>query len=458
MSVKACLEEIGNDLREGTMALVNDPYSGGSHLPDLTLVSPVYAEGELVSFVANRAHHADVGGSSPGSMPGLALSIEEEGVRISPRIVVKDGRLDKNSIKDLLTETWTPTERIGDLSAQIAANNVGAFRLKQVSKKNGWEYLIETYQNLQDYSANRMKSTLKVYNDSKSNFKDFMDSDGAGSWKIPIQVSLEIGEENVNVDFNGSAKQVAGNINCPIASTLSSVYYVFISVFGTGIPINEGCWSVIKTNVPKGSLLNPEYPSAVSAGNVETSQRIVDVLMGALSSITPELIPAASQGTMNNLTIGGIDPRTQIPFSFYETIGGGEGASKNRHGLSGIHTHMTNTLNTPIETLETEYPLRVIRYALRKESGGRGQWKGGDGIIREIEVLADHCTISLQSERRNLRPWGLKGGEAALNGNNSLLFQGREFKLQSKSTMIVLQGTIIRIETPGGGGFGKSHH
>ena len=455
MSVKACINEIGDELIENTMALLNDPYAGGSHLPDLTLVAPVYTEGVLTSFVANRAHHADVGGISPGSMPGLALSIEEEGVRISPRIVVKKGKLVQNSISDLLNATRTPVERLGDLSAQIAANTVGSLRLKQVAKKYGWSYVTRTYRDLQDYSTNRMMTVLKAYKNSKAEFTDNMDSDGAGSQEIPIHVSIEIEEDSARVDFRNTAKQVEGNINCPIASTLSSVYYVFISVFGKGIPINEGCWSVIKAVVPKGSLLNPEYPAAVSAGNVETSQRIVDVLMGALSSLIPEIIPAASQGTMNNLTIGGIDFRTGNAFSFYETIGGGEGASKNKHGVSGIHTHMTNTLNTPIESLETEYPLRVLRYSLRKGSGGKGEWKGGDGIIREIEILADHCTISIQSERRILRPWGLNGGKAAMNGKNKLLFEGREVKLQSKSTVVVPQGSIIRIETPGGGGWGK---
>jgi N-methylhydantoinase B len=458
MSVKACINEIGNELRENTMALLNDPYAGGSHLPDLTLVAPVHADGELTSFVANRAHHADVGGISPGSMPGLALSIEEEGVRISPRIIVKEGKLVHNSISDLLDATRTPVERLGDLSAQIAANTVGSLRLNQVAKKYGWSYVTRTYRDLQDYSANRMMVVLKAYKNSKSEFTDYMDSDGAGSQEIPIHVSLEIGKDSAKVDFNNTGNQVAGNINCPIASTLSSVYYVFISVFGKGIPINEGCWSVINAVVPNGSLLNPEYPAAVSAGNVETSQRIVDVLMGALSSLVPEIIPAASQGTMNNLTIGGMDPRTGNAFSFYETIGGGEGAGKNTHGASGIHTHMTNTLNTPIESLETEYPLRVHRYSLRTGSGGKGIWNGGDGIIREIEILAEQCTISLQSERRIRKPWGLKGGEPGLNGQNILLFQGRKVILQSKSTIVAPQGAIIRIETPGGGGFGEPLH
>jgi N-methylhydantoinase B len=455
MSVKACLNTIGDELEEGSMALLNDPYSGGSHLPDLTLVAPVYDSGHILSFVANRAHHADVGGLSPGSMPGLSLSIAEEGVRIPPRIIMKEEKLYKDSIKDLLTATRTPIERLGDLSAQIAANNVGSLRLKQVAKKHGWDFLSKTYLNLQRYSASRMRTSVRSFKNSSAEFTDFMDNDGAGSWQIPIQVSVKFKENKVIVDFDGTAKQVNGNINCPIASTLSSIYYVFISVFGVGIPINEGCWSVINAKVPKGSLLNPEYPAAVSAGNVETTQRIVDTILGALSYVIPDSVPAASQGTMNNLTIGGINPRTGNPFSFYETIGGGEGASKKKHGTSGIHTHMTNTLNTPIESLETEYPLRVSRYALRRRSGGKGQWNGGDGIIREIQVLGEHCTISIQSERRNLRPWGLKGGEPANQGRNLLFYQEKEFSLQSKSTVEVPKGAIIRIETPGGGGWGN---
>ncbi|MHA2153312.1 MAG: hydantoinase B/oxoprolinase family protein, partial [Candidatus Thorarchaeota archaeon] len=351
MSVKSCINELDNNLVEGTMALVNDPYSGGSHLPDLTLVAPVFSKGERVAFTANRAHHADIGGESPGSMPGLSTTIHEEGVIISPRIVGVNHVLQLNLVEDVLSETRTPDERLGDLSAQVAANNVGRKRLTEVAEIHGWEKILSTFTDLRQYSAHLMKHALSVYQGAKSSFTDYLDSDGAGNWKIPISISFEIDRESVKIDFTGTSDQVTGNVNCPLASTLSSVFYVFIDLFGKDVPVNEGCWSVIDVNIPKGSLLNPQYPAAVSAGNVETSQRIVDTTLGALAKIIPDSVPAASQGTMNNLTMGGIDPRTGTSFSFYETIGGGAGARRGKDGASGIHTHMTNTLNTPIESL-----------------------------------------------------------------------------------------------------------
>ncbi|MHA1929496.1 MAG: hydantoinase B/oxoprolinase family protein, partial [Candidatus Thorarchaeota archaeon] len=364
LSVKSCIKELGNELAEGTMALVNDPFSGGSHLPDLTLVAPVFNNDERVAFIANRAHHADVGGITPGSMPGMSLSIDEEGVLIRPRIVVSEGRLDRSSIQDLLSSTRTPNERIGDLSAQIAANIVGGKRVADVAKQNTWPILLQTFDDLRYYSKNRMQKALSQYHGKSGSFADIMDSDGAGSWDIPIKVRINIEKEKTVVNFEGTSGQVEGNINCPIASSLSSVYFVFIALLGKDIPTNEGCWSVLDIRIPKRSLLNPEYPAAVSAGNVETSQRIVDVTLGAMAEIV-DFVPAASQGTMNNLTMGGFDPRTRTPFSFYETIGGGVGASKGIHGSSGVHSHMTNTLNTPIESLETEYPLRILEYSIR---------------------------------------------------------------------------------------------
>lgn len=454
MSVKSCIKELDNRLYDGTMALVNDPYSGGSHLPDLTLVAPVYSKGERVAFVANRAHHADIGGVSPGSMPGLSTSILEEGIIIEPRIVVEDDILRIDLVSDILEGTLTPDERLGDISAQIAANHVGIKRLGEIAETFGWSGLLETFTGLLDYSAMRMRNALSHYNNLKARFSDMLDSDGAGGWNIPISISLEINDNEVTADFSGTSEQVSGNVNCPLASTLSSVYYVLIAMFGRNIPINEGCWSVINVNVPEGSLLNPRFPAAVSAGNVETSQRVVDVTLGAFAEIVHELVPAASQGTMNNITIGGIDPRSGKAFSFYETIGGGSGASKGHKGVSGIHTHMTNTLNTPIEALETEYPLMVRRYSIRRGTGGNGCWKGGDGIIREIEILAEKCTISIQSERRELQPWGLNGGENGSGGRNSLIYENRVHPLEAKSTIVAPKRSIVRIETPGGGGWG----
>ncbi|NHJ13349.1 MAG: hydantoinase B/oxoprolinase family protein [Candidatus Thorarchaeota archaeon] len=454
MSVRSCISQIGDELEEGTMALLNDPYSGGSHLPDLTLVAPIFAEEECIAFAANRAHHSDVGGMSPGSMPGLATSIHEEGIVIQPRLVVRNGRLEKDTITDLLRETRTPEERLGDLSAQVAANLVGTRRLVDAAKEHSWTAILRTFHELQSYSAELMKANVSPYEGANSTFVDIMESDGAGFWDIPIKVGIQFTKKAVRIDFEGTAEQVMGNINCPLASTLSSVYYVFISLFGHEIPVNEGCWSVIETNVPEGTLLNPRSPAAVSAGNVETSQRIVDALLGALSSIMPDGVPAASQGTMNNLTIGGVNPRTGRVFSFYETIGGGGGAGKGAHGTSGIHVHMTNTLNTPIEALEIAYPLRVREYSIRKGSGGEGEWMGGDGIIREIEILSDSTSISVQSERRERSPWGLNGGGPGKKGQNIISYAGEKYLLQAKTTLLVPKDTIVRIETPGGGGWG----
>ncbi len=454
LSVKSCINTLGKELEPRTMALVNDPYSGGSHLPDLTLVAPLFNDGERVAFCANRAHHADIGGISPGSMPGLSTSIQEEGTLISPRIVVKEGQLDRDTVADLLRETRTPDERLGDLSAQVAANNVGMKRLSQVADNYGWNTLLTTFGDLQYYSKQMMRTALQKFKGKHGQYTDFMESDGAGAWDIPISVAIDIQDGRAKVDFSGTSKQVFGNINCPLASTLSAVYYVFIVLFGKDIPTNSGCWNVIDVNVEQGSLLNPLFPAPVSAGNVETSQRIVDVTFGAMASIVPDMVPAASQGTMNNLTVGGIDPRTNTPFSFYETIGGGSGARKSEDGASGIHTHMTNTLNTPIESLESEFPLRVRCYSINRETGGKGKWRGGDGIIREIELLADKCTISIQSERRSIRPWGLKGGEDGKTGKNSIIFEEREHLLQAKTTIKAPKGSTVRIETPGGGGYG----
>jgi N-methylhydantoinase B len=454
LSVKSCIERLEDKMAIGTMALVNDPYSGGSHLPDLTLVAPLFHENECVAYVANRAHHADIGGESPGSMPGLSLSIHEEGILIEPRIVVTEGVLQKSMISDILQATRTPDERLGDLSAQVASNNVGMKRVSQVALEHDWENLVRTFGNLQNYSARLMTNELLKYDGKHGQFTDFLESDGAGTWDIPVTATIDITGGRAHVDFSGTAPQVLGNVNCPIASTLSAVFYVFIALFGRNIPVNEGCWSVIDVEVPEGSLLYPKYPAPVSAGNVETSQRIVDVTLGALADIIPELVPACSQGTMNNLTIGGIDPRTGDAFSFYETIGGGSGAAMGKSGESGIHTHMTNTLNTPIESLESEYPLRVHKYSILRGTGGAGKWRGGDGIMREIETMSEICTISVQSERRIMRPWGLAGGLPGTSGRNTILYEKNVYPVQSKSTIVAPKGAIIRIETPGGGGWG----
>ncbi len=454
LSVKSCIDQLGSSLSDGEMVLHNDPFTGGSHLPDLTLVAPIFDGNNVAAYVANRAHHADVGGVSPGSMPGMAESIDDEGILISPRVVVEAQKINRNAISDLMKTTRTPDERLGDLSAQLAANIVGRRRLNELAREVSWSRLDLLFEQLQSYSESLMQKALSEFGNGVGCFTDYMDSDGMGQWNIPISVEVKFDGSTVGVDFRGTSEQVEGNINCPFASTISAVYFVFIALFGGHIPTNEGCWKPIKVTVPKNSLLNPEYPAAVSAGNVETTQRIVDTVMGAISRISLDIVPAASQGTMNNLTIGGIDSGKQKPFSFYETLGGGVGARKGENGASGIHSHMTNTLNTPIESLESEYPLRVLEYSIRRNSGGNGMWAGGDGLVREIEVLGEDCTISIQSERRHRAPWGLAGGKNGACGGNFLTFEGNTHILQSKTTIRIPAGTIVRIETPGGGGWG----
>ncbi len=456
LSVKACIDEIGDAFGPGTMACSNDPFAGGSHLPDLTLVAPIFHNDECVGYVANRAHHADIGGVSPGSMPGLSTSIHDEGVLIHPRLIVENGRFVKESVKDLMMQTRTPEERYGDLSSQIAANNVGVKRVLECMEKYGHDVLLDTMGDLKQYSGERMKNALEKFDGLSAGFTDFMDSDGAGTWEIPICVSVAFSNGNAIIDFDETSPQVRGNVNCPIASTLSAVYFVFIALFARDIPVNQGCWDHLEVKIPEGSLLNPRFPAAVSAGNVETTQRVVDTILGALAKIMPDRIPAASQGTMNNLSIGGIDERTSKRFSFYETIGGGVGAMRGLDGTSGIHSHMTNTLNTPIEVLEVEYPLRVLEYSIRRGSGGHGQWRGGDGLVREIQVLSDECTISIQSERRHRSPWGLNGGGEGMRGKNTLIVFDTHYQMQAKSTVDVFRDAIIKIETPGGGGWGET--
>ncbi|MFO7835355.1 MAG: hydantoinase B/oxoprolinase family protein [Candidatus Thorarchaeota archaeon] len=456
LSVKACIDDLGSEMAAGSMALVNDPFSGGSHLPDLTLVAPVYHDEKRVAFVANRAHHADVGGESAGSMPGMSSTIEEEGILIEPRIIVENNQLKEERISDLLEATRTPEERHGDLSAQIAANRVGIIRLSGVADRHGWPTLLNSFDDLRDYSAKRIQSAMKLYAGEQGEFSDVLDSDGAGNWFLDISVHLSFHDNHASIDFTGTADQVKGNVNCPVASSLSAVYYVFITLFGQGIPVNEGCWRALEVKIPEGSLLNPRYPAAVSAGNVETTQRVVDTILGAMAEIDPNIVPAASQGTMNNLAIGGELASGEGMFSFYETVGGGAGAAKGIHGTDGIHIHMTNTRNTPTESLESSYPLRVTKYSIRKGSGGDGKWRGGDGIVREIETLVDGCSISIQTERRHSKPWGLAGGKSGSRGRNLLFYQGKEYQLQAKSTVIAPKGTRIRLETPGGGGWGTT--
>ena len=454
-SVKAAIDVYPiTQWEKGDVVILNDPYEGGTHLPDITLISPVLFKEEVAGFVANRAHHADVGGSVPGSMPGGATEIYQEGLRIPPTKLVESGKVNQGLWRMILANVRTPIERQGDLRAQLASNATGVTRFEFILQKYSRPTIFTFLTDLHDYSNNRMLQQLQQMPKGKYTFTDYMDNDGVTSEPVSLTVQVTIKQNQIIFDFTGSNPQTQGNINAPFAVTLSCSYYVLRCVTDPTIPVNAGCYAPLKVIAPLGTVLNPRPPAAVSAGNVETSQRIVDVLLGALKEALPDRIPAASQGTMNNLIIGGTIPGTTRAFTFYETIAGGLGARPKSDGIDGIHSHMTNTANTPIEALESAYPLRVRCYKLIPKSGGEGRYRGGEGIQRDIEILSDQAVVSIQSDRRHFPPWGLRGGQPARLGRNRHC-EGTEWKeLPGKITFNARKGDIISIQTPGGGGYG----
>jgi N-methylhydantoinase B len=456
LSVMCALRAV--DMGPGDIVILNDPYEGGTHLPDITLVSPVFgadARGRqrLFFFVANRAHHSDVGGMTPGSMP-LSTDIFQEGLRIPPVKLFEGGKRSESVFRLVLANVRTPVEREGDLTAQIAAARTGERRLGQIMRRYGAGIAGDYARHLQDYSERMVRSLLKRLPEGKWSAEDCLDDDGMGSGPVRIRATLTIRNGSLEVDFRGTAPQVAGCINAVYAITISAVYYVVRSLIREPIPASGGVMRPIRVIAPEGTVVNARFPAAVAAGNVETSQRIVDVLLRALGRASPELVPAASSGSMNNLTLGGLDPRDGSMFSYYETVGGGQGACAVACGDNGIHTHMTNSLNTPIEALEYSFPFRVRRYSLRRGSGGAGKFGGGSGIVREFELLTD-ADATILSDRRISRPWGLAGGSPGLPGKTSLISPRRNMILSSKQRFKVRAGERIRIETPGGGGWGR---
>ncbi len=444
----------------GDVVILNDPFRGGTHLPDITLISPIFIEegGEqrLFGFVANRAHHADVGGMTPGSMP-VAREIYQEGVIIPPLKLAEGGRLNQGVMDLILSNVRTPEERAGDLRAQMAANRRGVARVQEIVARYGADEVTRYMGELLRYTERMTRRLLESLPDGTYRFTDYMDDDGIGDEPVPITVSITIEGDTATVDFTGSAPQQKGSINAVYAITLSAVYYVFRCLIGLDVPNNSGCLAPIRVIAPEGTVVNARRPAPVAGGNVETSQRIVDVLLGALAQACPDKVPAASQGTMNNVTIGGWDPIREQSFAYYETIGGGMGARPGKDGASAIHTHMTNTLNTPVEALEYTYPFRVVRYEVRRGSGGAGRYRGGDGIRRDIEVLTE-AQVSLLTERRRLAPYGLEGGGSGARGENVLIRNGQETPLPGKGTVLLEPGDILSIRTPGGGGWGKEEY
>src|SRR3989442_4641907 len=409
----------------GDIVILNDPYLGGTHLPDITMVSPVFVRRTLAGFVASRAHHADVGGISPGSMP-IAEELIQEGMVIPPIKLFERGRLNSAVLDLLIRNMRAPEERRGDFDAQVAAQHTGVERLREITGRYGLRRASVVMEALTDYAERMTRAALAAVPGGEYQFEDFLDDDGSSEEPVPIRVRLTFGAGPLHGDFSGSAPECPSSVNAVAAVTPSAVYYVvrcLLEALGEGgetVPTNGGCFRPVTFTLPEGSVVNAGPPRAVAAGNVETSQRIVDVLLGALAEALPDLIPAASAGTMNNVTIGGYDQLRDREFAYYETVGGGAGASARRDGLDAVHTHMTNTMNTPAEALEMAYPFRLLEYAVRAGSGGTGRHRGGNGIVRSYEMLAP-ATVTLLTERRRHAPWPPAGGRAGVAAHDVLL-------------------------------------
>jgi N-methylhydantoinase B len=458
MSVRAVLQSL--ELDSGDVAMLNDPFRGGTHLPDITLVAPVYVKRTRSHpdfYVASRAHHADVGGAYAGSM-GLCREIYQEGLRIPPVKLMCGGKIQSDILALLLNNVRTPVEREGDLRAQLAACHTGAERLREISQRYGLPRTKRAAQELLAWSEEMMRAFLNNVPRGTCKAEDFLDNDGISDEPVKIAVTIKLtgGKGHMaNIDFTSSDPQVEGSLNAVEAITYSACFYVFRCLLMDDVPATADLMRPIKVIAPEGTVVNARPPAAVAGGNVETSQRIVDVLLKALAQALPGRIPAAASGTMNNLTIGGIDPRTREPFAYYETIAGGMGARPGKAGVSGVHTHMTNSLNTSAEALEYAYPLRVRTYSLRKGSGGLGKHRGGDGIVREIEVLTD-SDLTLLADRHTMGPYGLNGGASGTPGKATVTrSDGSSQNLPGKFNIRLRKGERIRIETPGGGGWGK---
>lgn len=451
LSVRSALNAL--EFQSGDRVILNDPFRGGTHLPDITLIAPVFVQGGEAPafFVANRAHHADVGGMSAGSMP-LATEIFQEGIVIPPVKWIETGQPNRALQEMFYRNVRTPVERREDLAAQTASLDLGANRLKELVERYSLEQIRRFMIQVCDYSERLMQGQIGGIPDGEYTAVDYLDDDGVGSGPVRIECRIRVAGNEVEVNFEGTDQQVEGSLNAVYAITYSATVYCFRAIADEEIPVNSGCFRPITVKAPEGTLVNAVEPAAVAGGNVETSQRTVDVVLNALSKAMPGEIPAASQGTMNNLAIGGTLENGEA-FGYYETIAGGMGARPHKAGLSGIHTHMTNTMNTPVEALESVYPFRIKKYSFRDGSGGPGRHRGGNGLVRELQVLRN-AGVTMLSDRRTIRPYGLEGGGEGSAGRNSLIQSGEIQQLPSKFQRRLSPGDILRIETPGGGGYG----
>jgi len=433
------------DPRPGDVFAINDPYSGGTHLPDITLVSPISYENDILGFAVTRAHHSDVGGMRPGSMPSDSREIYQEGIIIPPVRLVQGGEYVQDVLDLLLANVRTPAIRRGDLRAQIAANNIAEERIGELIERRDKETVLAAFDEVISYAEKRAREAIRELPDGEYSAEDVVEGDGIVDEDIPIKVTVTVENDSMTIDFSGTADAVRGNVNCPLPVTRSACYFALRVLLPKDILANAGTYASLEIKAPEGSLVNAKSPSAVVAGNVETSNRIADAVLAAFASFAPEEVPAQGQGTMNNTIIGGPG------WTYYETIGGGQGASSKGPGPSGVHVGMSNTLNTPIEAFELEYPMRVERYELLYESGGDGENRGGDGIVRSVRVLGP-ASLSLLSDRRRYPPRGANGGKSGAVGENLL----NDEDLPPKVSRELEEGDVVTVKTPGGGGYGRS--
>ena len=433
------------DPRPGDVFAINDPYSGGTHLPDITLVSPISYEEDILGFAVTRAHHSDVGGMRPGSMPSDSREVYQEGIIIPPVRLVRGGEYVQDVLDLLLANVRTPAIRRGDLRAQIAANNIAEERIAELIERRDKETVLAAFDEVISYAEKRTREAVRELPDGEYSAEDVMEGDGIVDEDIQIKATVTIEEGSMSIDFSGTAEAVRGNVNCPLPVTRSACYFALRVLLPKDILANAGTYAPLEIKAPEGSLVNARSPSAVVAGNVETSNRIADAVLAAFASFAPEEVPAQGQGTMNNTIIGGPG------WTYYETIGGGQGASSKGPGPSGVHVGMSNTLNTPIEAFELEYPMRVERYELLYESGGAGENRGGDGVVRSVKVL-EPASLSLLTDRRRHPPRGANGGEPGAVGENLL----NDEDLPPKVSRELEEGDVLAVKTPGGGGYGRS--
>ena len=455
--LQALIKHFGEEnIRDGDIYITNNPYLGGTHLPDIAVVKPIFFNKILVGYIANRCHHADVGGVVPGSMPSGKYTLEEEGYVINPTILERDGVLNQKWFDEFLSNIRVPDERKGDIHAQLASTKIGEKKFHALLKKYSLERVQQIIDFLNERSRNASLELIRTIPENETfSFTDYMDNDGVKDEPIAITAEVERKEDKLRIDYSKTDPQVEGNINATHAVTLSATYYVMRCLVSREYATNNGLYEPLDVITKKGTLIDPLPPAGVAAGNVETSQRITDVILGVFSQLFPDAIPAASCGTMNNTIIGGIGPNG-VQFTYYETIAGGIGAGKGYTPPNAKHSHMTNTRNTSIEVLEKYYPLRIHEYSIIPNTGGKGKWSGSNGVRRSIELVADEAMLSIQSERRKYSPFGLFGGEDGAKGKNILKTNQETILLPAKITRKIKRGDVVIIETPGGGGYGKA--